>query len=74
MSEFAVARNPKNPNHLVIGAMDWDDEGGTVGCVTFLSRDGGMSWSPGGRVPGLEKGYLQADPWVTIDRNEVDPV
>ena len=67
MGEFAVARNPRNPDHLVVAAMDFDDQTGSVGCATFVSRDGGLRWRPGKHVPGLDKGFVCGDPWVTID-------
>ncbi|MGH2829441.1 MAG: sialidase family protein, partial [Actinomycetota bacterium] len=67
MGEFAAARSPIDENHLIVGAMDWDDEAGSVACATFVSHDGGVSWQAGSRIPGLDEGYGRADPWVTID-------
>lgn len=67
ISEFSVATNPRNPNNLVVAAMDWDDERGSIGCATYVSRDGGLSWTPGGEVPGYEAAFVQLDPWVAFD-------
>lgn len=67
ISEFSVAANPRNPNHLVVAAMDWDDDRGSIGCATYVSRNGGLSWNPGGEVPGYEEAFVQLDPWVAFD-------
>lgn len=67
VSEFTVARSPANPEHLVVGAMDWDDQAGSIGCATASSWDAGRSWAQGEPVPGLDAPYARFDPWVTID-------
>jgi hypothetical protein len=67
IGEFAAARNPANPQHLVVGAMDWDHETGGVGCAVYVSRDGGRSWIAGLMGPGLDEPFTRGDPWVAID-------
>lgn len=65
-SEFTTATDPRNSNHLVAAAMDWDGPDGTVSCRSFVSRDGGASWAPGAAVRQFTDSRQHVDPWVTI--------
>lgn len=66
-SEYALAQDPVDPTHLIVGGMDWDNAAGGVACATMVSRDGGLSWHPGGSIPGLDGAHARYDPWVAID-------
>jgi len=66
-SEFTVARDPRDPKHLIAASMDWDTPSGTVGCVANISNDGGRTWTTGGGID--QNGHHHVDPWVTIDDN-----
>lgn len=72
LAEFMVARNPTDPNNLVLAAHDYDHLGtGTMSCVIYVSRDGGASWKQSGPIPGLNRPHLQFDGWVSFDMNGV---
>lgn len=69
ISEFNIAQNPCDPNHLVVGAMDFDPPSGGVACVAYVSRDGGRTWTEGETIPGLDTPGRRADPWAAIGRD-----
>ena len=58
--ESSVAVDPNDPRHLV-GVATAGAEVGTTGCATFLSRDGGATWTSAW-LPVKECG----DPWALI--------
>lgn len=66
-SEFAVARDPTDPYHIVAAAMDWDGGAGVVQCAVFVTFDGGRTWTVVGALPGHEASHEDTDPWVAID-------
>jgi len=54
-NETPIAINPANPNNLITGANDWNNEDG---CAVNSSFDGGKTWSatlPDGYLPGITK-------------------
>jgi hypothetical protein len=67
LGEFSVARDPNDPQHLVVGAMDFDHESGGIACVGFESRDAGATWTSAGTIRDMQDGHTHADPWVAID-------
>ncbi|MGH2829442.1 MAG: hypothetical protein ACRDJM_03055 [Actinomycetota bacterium] len=67
LGEFSVARDPNDPRHLVVGAMDLDHESGSIACVAYESRDAGATWASAGTIPGMQDGHAHLDPWVAID-------
>ena len=58
--ESSLAADPGDPKHLLGVAIAGDDVGATT-CATFLSRDGGATWS-NARLPVTVCG----DPWALI--------
>lgn len=70
MTEFQVARDPRDPKRLAVAAIDLEKTGAHAGCMTYLSADGGASWAesnPLMRLPGGDRA-LSADPMVVFDR------
>jgi len=65
--EFSVARDPNDPWHLVVGAMDLDHQSGSIACVAYESFDAGATWASAGTIPGMQDGHGHLDPWVSID-------
>jgi len=59
--ESSLAVDPNDPKHLVGVAIVGDDIGTATTCMTFLSRDGGATWS-NARLPVTVCG----DPWALI--------
>ena len=54
-NETPLAVNPTNPDNLITGANDWNEEDG---CAVNVSFDGGKSWTktlPSGFLPGVTK-------------------
>jgi hypothetical protein len=70
-NEAAIAFDPENPFHLVVGAQDYD---GVVHVGVWHSFDGGKSWA-GDRLenlnPELTQNFLQAHPAVAAGRGGV---
>lgn len=71
MTEFMVAANPVDDDHLVLSAMDLDDDSGAVACRNFVSYDGGDTWRLSEPAPGLDVPKARFDPWVAIDSGGV---
>lgn len=65
ISEFSVAKDPRDPSRLVVSAMDLDDDQGASNCVLYKSLDGGDSWDPLGAPFGQDL-RIKGDPWVTF--------
>lgn len=65
MDEFAVARDPTDPDHVAVGAVDLDAPDGGPSCVVLTSADGGRSWSP--PTAPEDPWTFQFDPWVAFD-------
>lgn len=66
VSEFMVAVNPNDPQHLVVTAMDWDDASGGTACAAYVSRDGGRTWITSARIPGQDAPTSRWDPWAAV--------
>lgn len=71
MAEYMVARNPLDADHLILAAHDYDAGTGTLTCVLFVTRDGGLTWKQSQPIPGLDRPHLQFDGWVSFDRQGV---
>jgi hypothetical protein len=72
LAEFMVAKNPKDPNNLVIGSQDYDSSAsGTMQCVVYVSKDGGATWAQSKPIPGLDRPHLQFDNWISFDQQGV---
>jgi hypothetical protein len=69
ISEYTVDVDPTNPQHLILGAIDWDDPTGGIGCGIWTSNDGGRTWSRGAPIPGMDAPHSRADPWVAFAPN-----
>lgn len=63
MSEFQMATNPLDADHILLGAIDFSSEVGGWRCASYVSLDGGRSWT-GGMVAPLLGGSASWDPWV----------
>jgi hypothetical protein len=59
--ESSLAVDPGDPKHLVGVAIAGEDPGPETTCATFLSRDGGATWTSR-RLPVAQCG----DPWAII--------
>ncbi len=66
-SEFTVAKDPRDPMHLIAAGMDWDSPDGTVQCTAFVSKDGGGTWTAVAGLPGHVGTNEDTDPWIAID-------
>jgi len=65
-TEPHISVNPKDPNHLVVGMIDYN----FPGVVTYTSFDGGVTWQ-GPNQPKIPRGefYGAGDPVTAFDKN-----
>ncbi|MEK7848206.1 MAG: sialidase family protein, partial [Chloroflexota bacterium] len=65
-TEPHLAVNPKDPNHMVVGVIDYN----FPGIVTYVSIDGGATWE-GPFQPKFPRREMEAagDPTITFDRS-----
>jgi hypothetical protein len=68
VGEFMVARDPGNPDHLVVAGYDFDSSQGPVFCNAYVTLDGAKTWQMVELRPG-DNGGWGGDPWVTIAPN-----
>jgi len=61
--ESVLAINPRDPNNLFAGVMDFGDEGGVA---AYASRDGGRTWSRGLDSAGRKARFDGLDPAVAF--------
>lgn len=67
-SEVTLARNPRNSQNMVgASKMFTDNASYQFRIGTYVTQDGGQTWTDNGHLPGLEQFEVTSDPVVAFD-------
>jgi hypothetical protein len=67
-SEVTLAQNPRNPQNMVgASKMFTDNENYVFRIGTYVTFDGGQTWTDNGQLPGLDQFDITSDPTVVFD-------